>query len=112
MKRLPSVKTLSRVFSDPKRARAILEMSHAELSETEAGAARIKECWHHPKWHDVRMHVMNSIEPSLHGIESFQVRNGEYVEYLNAGDPYAATLLYRSGRYFIGTWGYIAERET
>lgn len=111
MKRLPSIKTLSRVFSDPKQARAILEMSHAELSETKAGSARLRECLNPPKWYDVRMHVLNAIEPGLYGLESFQTRKGEYVEYLNAGDTYTPTLIYRAGRYFIGTWGDIVERE-
>jgi hypothetical protein len=101
MKRLPSIKTLSRVFSDAKQARRILEMGHAELSATDAGAARIAECFH----------ALNAIEPGLFGLESFQTRKGEYVEYLNAGDTYAPTLIYRAGRYFVGCWGDIAERE-
>lgn len=105
----PSVKTLARVFSDAKQARAILEMSHAELSKTEAGAARIRECLNPPKWWDVRMHALNAIEPGLHGVESMESTRGEYAEYLNAGDTYADTLIYWRGRYRVQSVGDFVE---
>lgn len=110
MTRLPSVKTLSRVFSDPKAARRVLEMKHAELSETEAGYARIRECYSPPAWSDVRMHVLDRLAET-YGVEAFQTRESGWVEYLNTGDPYAATLIYRRGRYIVGCWADIAERE-
>ena len=111
MIRLPYIKTLSRVFSDPKRARQILEMTRAELIENcPAAAKRDRESWHPHKTFVLRLDALNEIEPGLCGAESFQTRAGEYVEYLNAGDTYTPTLIYFRGRYSIGAWGDIAER--
>lgn len=111
MMRLPSIKTLSDVFSDPKKARKILEMSRAELIENCPAAAERDRTSHHPhKTYVLRMEALNEIEPGLYGVESFQTRNGEYVEYLNTGDTYATTLIYFRGRYSVGSWGYIAEK--
>ena len=62
MKRIPSVKTLSRVFGDKaKTARRILEMSHAELSANPAAAARIRERWHAPAGHDGRLTALDAL---------------------------------------------------
>lgn len=37
-------------------------------------------------------------------------RRSPEIEYLNAGDTYAATLLYVNGRFRVGCWGDIVER--
>ena len=107
---IPSIKTLSQVFKDPKQARAILVMSHAELGQTPAGEARIRECFHRPKWYDVRLHCLNALESGLCGVEGFQLANGEYVEYLNSGETYAKTIVYFRGRYSVRDWGSLVER--
>lgn len=107
--RLPSIKTLSAVFSDPKEARSILEMTHAQLRELPAGAARIRECYHATKWWDVRMHCLNAIENGLHGLESIESTNGEYAEYLNAGDSYTPTMIYWRGSYRVQSVGDFIE---
>lgn len=107
--RLPSVKTLSAVFTDPTQARAILEMTHVQLRELPAGAARIHECHHAPKWWDVRMHCLNAIDDGLHGLESVQSVNGAYAEYLNTGDTYAPTLIYWRGAYRVQSIGDFIE---
>lgn len=112
-RRLPSVKTLAEVFENPREARRILEMTRDELiSQCPAAADRDRASWNPHKTYVLRLDALNAIEPGLHGAESFRTKRGDYVEYLNAGDPYAATLMYRNGRYFIGNWGDIAERET
>lgn len=107
--RLPSIKTLSSVFYDAKQARSILEMSNDQLRELPAGAARIAECYHAPKWCDVRMHCLNAIDSGLHGLESVQSVNGEYAEYLNTGDTYAPTLIYWRGAYRVQSLGDFIE---
>lgn len=109
MFRKPSIKTLSQVFDDPKQARAIFDMGHAELSEHPAGRARIAECWHHPKWWDVRLSVLNSIDNSMHGIESIECTDGEYASYLNTGDSYAPTVIYWRGAYRVQSVGNFIE---
>jgi hypothetical protein len=107
--RLPSVKTLSTVFDDPKQARAILEMSRAQLLALPAGEARARECYHPPKTWDVRMHCLNAIDPGLHGLESMESTGGEYAEYLNTGDTYAPTLIYWCGAYRVQSVGNFVE---
>lgn len=109
--RTPSVKTLSAVFSDPVEAKRILTMSHAELSAHPVGAERIHECYHHPKWYDVRLTVLNSIDPGLYGVESCETTGGEYADYLNTGDTYAPTLIYWRGNYRVQSIGDFIERQ-
>jgi hypothetical protein len=105
----PSIKTLSRVFTDPKRAREILDMGRAELESLPAGFRRVSECYHSPKTYDIRMECLNEIEPRLYGLECFDTRKGPCF-YLNAGDTYTPTLIYFQGRYSVTCWGDIAEK--
>lgn len=105
----PSIKTLARVFADPRLARKILEMSRSELEQLPAGAARVRECYHPPKTYDIRLECLNAIDPGLHGVESFDTKQGPCY-YLNAGDTYTDTLIYFQGRYKVACWGDIAER--
>lgn len=105
----PSIKTLSAVFEDPKEAKRILRMSHAELSCHPVAAARIAECYCRPSWADVRMTVLNSIDPGLHGVETIQ--GDEYADYLNAGDCYAPTLIYWRGTYRVQSVGDFIETQ-
>ena len=107
--RTPSVKTLSAVFNDPARAKAILHMSRAQLLETPAGAARDAECYNPPKTYDIRMTVLDSIEPSTFGVESIAFVNGEYADYLNAGETYNPTLIHWRGRYRVQSMGDFIE---
>lgn len=37
-------------------------------------------------------------------------RRSPAIDYLNTGDPYELTLIYRSGRFAVGSWGDIVER--
>lgn len=96
----PSVKTLSTVFENPIEAKRILTMCNAELSCHPAGAARIAECYHPPKWHDVRLTALNSIDAGLFGVESLK-RQDECAYYLNTGDSYNLTLIYWRGNYRV-----------
>jgi hypothetical protein len=64
----------------------------------------------------VALHAMNEVM-GTHGVEGLGPRRGgDYApryEYLNAGDTYAATLIYdRDGdRLFVGTWGDLVEKH-
>jgi hypothetical protein len=114
---LPSVKTLSTVFGDNAReARRVLEMKRAALEATPAGSARVRECYNPPATSDIRMHALNALCDGACGVEAFQLnagrRAGQWVEYLNTGDTYSATLLRVNGRYTVGCWGDLAERFT
>lgn len=107
---LPSIKTLSAVFNDPKQARAILEMTRAQLIETEAGAARVRDCLNPPSTPDIRMHVLNACDAGLHGVEAIRLRDGcDFAEYLNTGETYAPTLIRYNGRYRVQSVGDFVE---
>lgn len=50
-----------------------------------------------------------------YGVEGFAINMDSGVEYLNTGDSYGRTILFRSrsrwiGRWSLGAWGDIAER--
>ena len=107
--RIPSVKTLSLVFDDAKKARTIFEMKRTQLLETEAGAARYKACYHAPKTYDIRLHVLNALDDGMHGVESMQSVNDEYADYLNTGDTYAPTIIYWRGNYRVQSIGDFIE---
>jgi hypothetical protein len=108
---IPSVRTLRAVFGDnAPRARAILEMTRAELEATPAGAARVRECYTSPTTPDVRLHVLDDLA-GTYGVEAFETRHDGWCDYLNAGDTYAPTLVRFRGRYRVTTWGDIAERH-
>ena len=105
----PSVKTLSIVFDNPKLAKNILCMSRSELLKTEAGKERNSECWNPPKTYDLRMHALASIDQGLHGVESAESVNGEYMNYLHTGKTYAPTLIYWRGKYRVQSVGDFIE---
>jgi hypothetical protein len=109
MMRTPSIKTLSAVFDDPAHAKRILRMPRAQLFETPAGAARDAACYNPPKTHDIRMTVLDSIEPGTYGVEYIAFVNGEYADYLNTGETYAPTLIRWRGRYRVQSMGDFIE---
>lgn len=128
--RLPSIKTLSRVFEDPKIARKILEMSREQLEmhpvgaarvaqcslrlrllgSCSVGAARVAECYNPPATVDLRMSILNSLESGFHGVESLKSRDHDFADYLNTGDTYAETIIYWRGSYRVQSVGDFVER--
>ena len=107
----PSIKTLRQVFGDKApMAKTILRMSRAQLLELPAGAARLSECYHAPKTYDIRLHCLDALGETF-GVESFQLSDGTYCDYLNNGDTYTPPLLRVHGRYRVCSWGDIAERH-
>ena len=108
--RTPSIKTLRRVFGDKApQAKRILQMDRSQLIELPAGAARVAECYHAPKTYDVRLHCLDALGETF-GVESFELKDGRYCDYLNTGGTYTETLLRVHGNYRVTCWGDIAER--
>ena len=108
--RLPSVRTLRAVFGEQaKQARAILEMTRGELDKLPTPQALVMT-YHPPNTSHLRLCLLDGLAET-HGVESLQVRNGDWCEYLNAGDTYAPTLVLFRGRYKVACWGDIVERE-
>ena len=107
--RLPSVRTLRAVFgANAKRARAILEMSRRELDALSTPQALVLT-YHPPHTSHLRLCLLDELA-NTHGVEAFQVSNGDWCDYLNAGDPYVPTLISFRGRYQVACWGDIVER--
>ena len=110
----PSIKTLLTIPGvDADKAAAlkrILTASRRELEEMPAGAARVAECYHAPSTADLRLTCLDA-ELGTYGVEAFQDDKGQWVEYCNAGDSYALTIIRWRGNYRVGCWGDIAERH-
>lgn len=118
---LPSVKTLRLVTHErAKELRSVLEIT--KLSELEAlletGEYPATASWyhscHHPlEFQTVKLSIASEIT-ECYGVEYIQAGLGQKspaIEYCNAGDPYAVTLMHISGRgYRVGCWGDIVER--
>ena len=109
----PSVKKLREIFGDnAAAAKQILQMTRAQLLQLPAGAARERECYHPPRTWDIRMECLNEIG-GFYGVEGIDATfRGKrvWMEYLNAGDTYAPTLVRFNGRYRVSSWGDIVER--
>jgi len=111
MTRLPSTHTLSTVFGgNAKEARRVLEMSRTQLEQLPACQQRLADCYRAPRTWDLRMTALNLLADTC-GVEGVQLRDGSWLEYLNAGDTYSPTLLRYRGRYRVATVGDIIERE-
>jgi hypothetical protein len=127
--RLPSVKALSEITTWPKELRQVLEC--VKLSEIDAlldsekpfGESStfgnfkatnqwVKSCYNPPSFHDLKMSMADELCETcgVEYIEKGSTAKSPAIEYLNAGDTYAATLLYVNGRYRVGCWGDIVER--
>jgi hypothetical protein len=110
MKRRPSVKSLRQVFGDDaKQARAVLLMSRRELEDTDAGNARVRECYNPPATWDVRMEVLNAISGHTFGVEHCETEDGEFASYLNTGETYEPTVIYWRGKYRVQSLGDFVE---
>ena len=141
--RAPSVKALQRAFSISRReanllrtiARAVdeprgsdrIRSGNSKLEEViesrgpEATQSYVRSLHSDPYdsriWRvTVALHAMNEIVGG-HGVEGLgPPRSGDYAppyEYVNQGDPYVATLIYKraTDTLKIGDWGSIAERH-
>ena len=109
----PSIKALDGLTADrelSKVLKQLLTASRAELEATPAGEERIRECWTPPKTSDLRLTCLNAAL-GAYGVEAFQTRKGELVEYLNMGDTYAPTIVRFRGNYRIACWGDFAEKH-
>ena len=101
--RFPSLKTLRECMPyhdcDHARMRAIAKMTRAQLIENSNAARERDASSYHPhKTHTLQMEALNDAS-GLHGVECMRSHNGEYAEYLNAGDSYAGTIIYWRGSY-------------
>lgn len=108
--RSPSVKALRELYGNKApMIKRILRMNRASLMALPAGDARVRECHNEPALQDLRMTCLDA-ECETFGVEAFQVRGGDWCEYLNTGDTYAPTIVRLRGTYRIACWGDLVER--
>lgn len=106
----PSIKTLARIFDNPREARKLFEMGRAQLLETERGKTRATECYNPPKTYDLRLTCLSHCG-GFHGVESIETCAGdEWATYLNAGDTYADTVIFWRGKYRVQSLGDFVEK--
>lgn len=105
----PSIKTLSRIFSDAKEAKRILNMGMEQLCAVPVNARWVLQCYHLPSVMELRMNALNELG-GFYGVEGFETSKGKWITYLNAGDTYALTLVHFGDRYIVSTCGDIAEK--
>ena len=122
VRRVPSVKTLSRIgkcdIRELRLVRRILRAADAELEDLiQRHAPRTAERFRdsHPlSQSDLRrLHAANELL-HMHGVEAIiPTRRKPLFLYLNTGESYAATLMLaggHGGRWRVADWGSIAER--
>jgi len=126
---LPSVKTLKDVTSYPRELRKLLECTklsqirtllesdkpfgkRSTFGEFKATNTWERSCYNPPSIHELKMSMADELCETC-GVELIPEGHNSRspaIEYLNAGDTYAATLLWVAGRYRVGCWGDIVER--
>lgn len=107
--RKPSVKTLEAAFPGfGRQLRAILDMNRKQLIATDAGDAFNRACFHPPQSYRLRMEALNAAG-EFFGVEYAESTQGEYAEYLNAGDSYAPTIIRWRGNYRVQSIGDFVE---
>ncbi len=116
---LPSIKTL-KIIAHERAAelRQVLEVStrvelEALLDKYPVTAAWYRSCYHPMAFGTAKLSIASEIT-ECYGVEYIPAGRGHKspaIEYCNAGDTYAATLMYVSGRgYRVGCYGDIVER--
>ena len=92
--RYPSIKTLSEIFDDAKTARSIIDGTIDPCEASQSARDYERACYHAPPRYMLKLYALNDLG-EFSGVESFEYSGG-FVQYLNAGDTYAATLFYRT----------------
>lgn len=81
------------------QAREILDMTRAELERLPV-AAELR----HPTTSDLRLAALDQLA-GTNGIESALLPCGEWLDYLDPGDPYIPTITRWRNRYRVEPWG-------
>lgn len=102
-------------MEDAKKARALMR---GEIRITDNPAFPktnqwISDCFHKPRRIDLILSALNELLET-HGVEALRGRGDQYqaiAEYLNTGDTYSPTLLFRhdTGTFRLTTWGDFVE---
>lgn len=110
----PSIKTIMQTGCSKAEAikiKAIMQSTSKDyvIDNSHACQSWVRQCYNMPRLHELKLHAIDEIL-NTHGVEYFST-NKSSVYYCNAGDTYATTIMRVNGRYRVGCWGDIAERE-
>lgn len=115
----PSVKTLVTALRiTEEQAKLVRGVMMKQVRVTDNGLFPetnkwLRLCFNPPSGHDLRMSALNEVIGGF-GVEVLGDVNNYppdiQAEYINTGDTYSATIIYRDGRYFVGCWGDLAEK--
>jgi hypothetical protein len=84
------------------------------LAQYEAAATVQRQSYNdHPTIHLRRIAIASVLNKEFHGVEflGWYRRTEARVYYLNAGDPYAATLIFQGDNLRVACWGDLVERN-
>ena len=90
------------------------KLTRQELLEQSDAAAELNRTSYNPHaTRYLRRAAIAGLLTDFHGIEYLGIhkRSNDRVYYLNAGDPYATTLIFKGNRAFVGCWGDLVERN-
>jgi len=77
-----------------RKIRAIKE-GHINAADFPATFAWERSCYRGPAYNEVAMHALSELLEcyGVESIDSSETKNGEYIDYLNVGDPYIPTVV-------------------
>jgi hypothetical protein len=88
----------------------------AILEAVPAAEQRERECYNTPPLNDLKMYAVNSLMDG-YGVESIEKpdssgcgRYDDYIDFINMGDTYSATVLRDGNKWWIGCMGDTVER--
>lgn len=117
--RVPPASKIAAAFRDvddatARRIRRILK-GKEDPCTVDATDAWVRQCYHAPRWQCQALHAADVLM-GTHGVECLRSTDDQFtawpaIEYLNAGDPYVATLVceHDHDRITIAGWGDVLE---
>ena len=109
---VPSLKTLETAFPGKGKTLRRLLTSETAVREHPAAIARDRAAYHPHALSTLRLEALNAVLET-YGVEFIPAGHdakSPAIEYCNAGDSYAVTILRVNGRYRVGCWADFVER--
>lgn len=117
----PTAKRIEHILGvDKDKARAIRGLMDGTIDPMtyESVSKWVGQCYNKPKRSEMAMLAINEVLDG-HGVESIHSENIDVnsywgdiaADYVNMGDPYAATILYARSGYQLTSWGDFVERN-
>lgn len=112
----PSIKTIMQIKdvtkNDATRIKTIMQSQSRTAdwcNDSKAAQHLIASSWNEPRLHELKLVAIDEIL-NTYGVEYIRTKK-RTIYYCNAGDTYATTVMRVAGRYVVGCWGDIVERD-